>query len=90
MTVPTADTLIRIADQFLANSEGLREVTLSYRVFDDTKKLAALRGGADITLGRFNAAMFWFAANWPEGQELPQALRPFLPVQPAGDARDVA
>lgn len=57
---------------------ALEDVTLSHRVFGDSKKLAALRSGADITVTRFNNAIIWFAANWPVDLEWPQQV--FRPV----------
>jgi len=65
--------LLTLADAFIA-ATSVKEVTLSHRVFGDSKKLAAIRGGADITLGRFNAALEWFSANWPEGAEWPEGI----------------
>lgn len=75
---PSTNTLITIASAYLTASDARQESTVSHRVFGDTKKLAALRAGADITLGRFNAAMTWFASNWPEAAEMPDALRPYV------------
>ena len=67
-------TLINIADLYKA-AEGIEaDSTVSHRVFGDTKKLSALRAGADITVGRFNAAMAWFASNWPAGADRPAVL----------------
>ena len=65
--------LLTLADAFIA-ATSIKEVTLSHRVFGDSKKLAAIRGGADITLGRFNAALEWFSANWPEGAGWPEGI----------------
>ena len=65
--------LLTLADAFIA-ATSVKEVTLSHRVFGDSKKLAAIRSGADITLGRFNAALEWFSANWPEGAEWPEGI----------------
>ncbi|MHB2265010.1 hypothetical protein [Aliihoeflea sp. PC F10.4] len=56
--------LTTLADAYL-DATGTKDVTLSFWVFNDSKKLAALRSGADITVGRFNAALIWFAENWP-------------------------
>jgi hypothetical protein len=68
--------LLSLADAFIA-ATSIKEVTLSHRVFGDSKKLSAIRNGADITLGRFNASMEWFSANWPEGIEWPaDVIRP--------------
>lgn len=57
--------LIRVADAYKA-ATALEDVTVSYRAFSDSKKLDALRCGADITVKRFNAALRWFSVNWPE------------------------
>lgn len=73
----TTQTLVQIADAFRDASGGLKESTLSYRIFGDSKKLTSMRTDADITLGRFNAAMHWFAENWPEGHVLPDLLHAF-------------
>ena len=76
-------TLIDTADRFLALSEGLREVTLSYRIFGDTKKLGALRReGVEITVGRFNGAMSYFATHWPTGADLPPHLLAYAKTTP--------
>lgn len=74
--------LIDVADAYRAAANLGGDVTVSNRVFGDGKKLAALRGDADITVGRFNAAMRWFAENWPTGHALPDALAPYVPIQP--------
>lgn len=58
-------TLIERADAYKAATGITEDTTVSHRVFGDTKKLGALRRGGDITVRRFNAAMAWFAANWP-------------------------
>lgn len=60
----TVDHLLRLADVY-RSATALEEVTLSHRLFADSKKLSAMRDGADITVTRFNNALLWFAANWP-------------------------
>jgi len=86
----TKDDLLEIADLFRSLT-GLEEVTLSYRIFGDTKKLRALRGDAGITLDRFNAAMTWFAANWPADLVLPERLISFRPdSSPTPEQKDAA
>lgn len=68
--------LIKVADAY-GTSAQVEEKTVSSRVFQDSKKLGAIRAGADITVGRYNAAIIWFDANWPEGAEWPRdVLRP--------------
>jgi hypothetical protein len=65
--------LLAVADAYMA-STGVREVTLSHRLFGDSKKLTALRAGADITVGRFNGAMGWFSENWPDAAGWPASV----------------
>jgi hypothetical protein len=64
------DHLITVADEY-GRAAQVEEKTVSSRVFQDSKKLAAIRGGSDITVGRYNAALSWFSANWPEGADWP-------------------
>lgn len=84
----TKDDLLETADLFRSLT-GVEEVTLSYRMFGDTKKLRALRGDAGITLDRFNAAMAWFATNWPDDADRPERLAAFLPA-PTPEEKDAA
>ena len=85
-------TLVAVADRFRVAAGDMREVTLSYRIFGDSKKLSALRGSADITVGRFNAAMQWMAEHWPEGHERPAALLRYVkpPQVPEPSEEDAA
>lgn len=55
-------------------AEGVEPVTVSWRVFGDSKKLAAIEGGADIQLGRFEKAVRWFSVNWPASAVWPSTL----------------
>jgi hypothetical protein len=63
--------LIRLADAYKTALGMPEDTTVSYRVFGDTKKLAAIRSGADLTTRRYNAAIAWFRDHWPEGHRLP-------------------
>lgn len=65
--------LLTLTDNFI-EATSIKEVTLSHRVFGDSKKLAAIRNGADITLGRFNTALEWFSDNWPANAKWPDAV----------------
>jgi hypothetical protein len=56
--------LLSVIDAY-KSALGIDDTTVSSRVFDDGKKIAALRTGADITVGRFNSAIRWFSSNWP-------------------------
>jgi hypothetical protein len=62
--------LTSVADAYRL-SLNIEEKTVSSRVFADSKKLAAIRAGADITVGRYNAAMIWFSTNWPDHAQWP-------------------
>lgn len=79
--IPSTQTLITVAEAFLQANPGLRETALSHRVFGDTKTIGKLRGGGEITLGRFNTAMAWFHARWPEGSVRPDLLLPYATPQ---------
>lgn len=62
--------LIKVADEYGRVSQ-VEDKTVSSRVFQDSKKLGAIRSGSDITVGRYNGALEWFSANWPEGAVWP-------------------
>ena len=65
-------------------AEGIEPVTVSWRVFGDSKKLGAIQAGADIQLGRFEKAVRWFSDNWPAAAAWPQGLtRPTASEQAA-------
>jgi len=66
--------LLALADEY-RRATGIEDKTLSFRVFGDSKKLAALRGEADITTARFNAAVTWFASNWPDAAIWPSTIQ---------------
>ena len=65
--------LITVADEY-GRAAQVEEKTVSSRVFQDSKKLAAIRGGSDITVGRYNSALAWFSQNWPEGADWPHSV----------------
>lgn len=65
--------LLALADAY-EEAVGISDTTLSFRIFGDSKKLAALRGDADITTGRFNEALGWFAKHWPKDADWPAGV----------------
>lgn len=72
--------IIAIADEY-GRAANVEEKTVSSRVFQDSKKLSAIRNGSDITVGRYNAALAWFSANWPAGASWPADVpRPIVEV----------
>jgi hypothetical protein len=75
----TKETLLDMADLFRGACGIERETTLSSRIFDDSKRLTNLRGDGDITISSFTKAMTYMAANWPQGQSMPDLLVPYVP-----------
>jgi hypothetical protein len=67
------DQLVSVCEAY-AKAEKLELSSVSTRVFNDGKKLAAILAGGDIQTVRFERAMVWFSANWPEGAEWPKAV----------------
>lgn len=65
--------LLSVADAY-RKATGLEDVTLSYKLFGDSKKLAALRTGAGITVERFNQALVWFSGHWPADAKWPAGV----------------
>jgi len=59
--------LLDLVDAFI-EATNVNERTLSFRIFGDNRKLGALREGADITTGRYNAAVLWIAMHAPVGE----------------------
>lgn len=66
--------LLDLVDLYKAAAGIEADGTVSYRVFSDSKKLKSLRGGREITTGRFNEAVIWFDENWPEGCQKPEIM----------------
>lgn len=66
--------LIQVADAY-REATGLKETTVSTKVFDDGKKLTALReGSVDIGVRRFHTALLWFSEHWPDDAEWPSTI----------------
>jgi hypothetical protein len=58
------DHLLALARAY-SEAEGIPLKTVSWRVFEDTKKLPRLLAGSDIQSRRLEKALEWFADNWP-------------------------
>jgi hypothetical protein len=75
--------LIAVIDAYAA-ATGERDTTISYRVFTDSKKVAALRGSASITTARYIVSMQWLSDHWPDGAVWPLSVdRPELTASEA-------
>ena len=62
------EQLLAVADAYCAANE-LSLSRVSTLIFNDGKRLAAIREGGDLYTGRFEQAMRWFSDRWPEGDE---------------------
>jgi hypothetical protein len=69
------DSLLRVARRY-AEIEGVPLSTVSWRAFNDGKKLSALESGADINVKRMERALRWFSENWPSGEWPDDIARP--------------
>lgn len=66
---------------------GIADATLSTRLFNDGKRIAAIRAGGDVGARRLQIAINWFSANWPRDTKWPAgAFRLELATAPAVDA----
>lgn len=72
----THSDFLTLIDRYKAVAKVESDGALSARMFNDGKKIAALRAGKDITLGRLIAGIDWLRENWPDGHPLPKALEP--------------
>ncbi len=85
--MPAIDQVLTLADAF-ERHESIGDSTLSWRLFGDSKKLAAIRKGADLQSRRLEKALAWFAANWPAGRAWPRRIqRPAAPARKNGRAK---
>lgn len=73
------DQILKVARAYGA-AQNIEISTVSWRVFGDTKKIAALECGADIQVRRFEQGMQWFSNNWPEAAEWPVDIDRPTPV----------
>ena len=64
------DHLLAVARAY-GEAEGIPLTTVSWRVFEDTKKMGRLVTGSDIQSRRLEKAMAWFSENWPKDANWP-------------------
>lgn len=65
------------------DAAGVPPKTLSWRVFNDGKKLdAILAGKADLMTAGHEKAMGWLSNNWPEGASWPEDVSRPEPTEP--------
>lgn len=73
--------LLIVAEAF-ASHRGLSRARVSTLVFNSGTKLDRIAGGTDVHTATYEAAMKWFAANWPEGAEWPADVPRPAPAEP--------
>lgn len=79
-------TLLDLCDAYRAAAGVGQEKTLSFRIFQDSKRLTRIRDGADITLTGWNMAMRYLADRWPAKADLPAELVPYMSPPKSEDA----
>jgi hypothetical protein len=70
MLMSTRLPISALIDAYVA-AEQIPNKRVSHRVFKDTKKVASLRAGADITVTRERNAMQWSSDHWPDAAVWP-------------------
>lgn len=77
------EQLLTVSRAFCAG-RGLSASRVSTLVFNDGKKLDAIANGADLQTAKFEHAMAWFSAHWPDGTDWPLGIpRPAPSVEAA-------
>lgn len=72
--------ITRIAEVYCCE-RGLSISRVSTLVFNDGKRLSSILAGGDLYTSRYEHALAWFSANWPEGAEWPADVpRPDTPT----------
>jgi len=68
------ESLLLVARVYAA-ATGMKLHSVSWKVFQDSSKLDAVVKGADLVTRRYEAAMAWFALNWPDHVAWPDDVR---------------
>ena len=63
--------LIALVDEY-CRVTGYKASTVGMRSLSSGTFFDGVRGGTPFTLARFDAAVTWFAANWPAGARWPR------------------
>lgn len=58
------EDLFPLFDEF-SRAAGISQTALSSRLYRESKKIALLRAGGQLTLERFNHTVKYLDANWP-------------------------
>ena len=67
------ENLIEIFDLY-CTSNGASPATISSHVLNGGGEIGRIINGGDVTTGKFERAIHWFDANWPDGAVWPEGL----------------
>lgn len=67
------DQLLLTSDAYCA-STGMSRSRLSTILLSGGKRLDMIRAGGDIGTARYESAMLWLSANWPDGVQWPEGV----------------
>lgn len=82
-TMLTIEQFLSVVAVF-CRAGAIAEPTLSTRLFNDGKRIGAIRAGSDVGARRLALAMSWLSQNWPDGAEWPtDVARPPAPQEAA-------
>ncbi len=65
--------ILAVANAYCGHT-GLSRSRVATIVFNDGKKLDLIARGADLNTRRYEKAMLWFSANWPEALAWPTGI----------------
>jgi hypothetical protein len=83
----SVDGLLSLIDRY-AEANRLSPATVSKKLFNDGKRIAAIRAGGDVGTRRLARAINWFAANWPEGADWPAGVERPSPAPSSPEAAE--
>lgn len=81
--------LLAVTDAYCA-ATGRSASRVSTLVFNDGKRIAAIRDGGDLATGRFEHALSWFSNNWPDGVAWPEGMARPEPMPAEADQAGAA
>lgn len=79
------DQLLRLTDEY-QRATGLTEATVSTHLFNDGKKLSAIKAGGDLSTRRFEGVVAALSARWPEAAVWPAEVPRPAVAAPQDDA----
>lgn len=66
----TLAAFFTVVDKY-SEASHLAEATLSSKIFNDGKRLASIRRGADVGVRRIELAFMWLSVHWPDNIDWP-------------------